>query len=191
MPGDPSVRWWLRLHAPHPPRDTRQSRLLLAQSGCHSSGHLRDRRRPLCLRPLADDDLHPAVARPPPVGRIRAALPGAVQELSGRPSRPAPRGRRDVRRAEPAPCGAFEEVIDSPWSSLRDRSPTRTRTLAGPPLLPVERWPGNHAWSGLDWLDRVEEESDAEAERDVGVSLRRSRPLGRRHGARGSPVGCT
>jgi putative transposase len=79
----------------------------------------------------------------------------------------------------PRRAGLVDEAMDWPWSSLQDRSLQRTRTAAGPPLLPVERWPGNHAWTGMDWLSRVEEESDVEAEQDIDLSLRRSRPLGR------------
>ena len=49
----------------------------------------------------------------------------------------------------------------------------------GPRLLPIDEWPSNHAFDLDQWQAFVDEETDAEAERELAVSLKRGRPFGR------------
>ena len=84
---------------------------------------------------LADPDPHPALARPPPIGRAGAPLPGAVQVVPGPGDDHFLAACRYVER-NALRAGLVDRAEDWRWGSLA------RPTAADPaPPAPLSHWP--------------------------------------------------
>ncbi len=82
---------------------------------------------------------------------------------------------QNARRA-----GLAQTAAAWPWGSLgrRPGGEYERHEEPGPRLLPIERLPGGHAWTADAWQKHVEQEFDAEVERELEASFKRGRPYG-------------